>query len=139
MPAETEPTVVPVTEETIEVKKAERESGRVRVLVHTETVREMVEETLRSSSTAIERVAVGREVAEIPQIREEDGVLIIPVVEEVLIVERRLLLKEEIRLRQTELEKTIRQPVERRVQRAEIERLPPASGESSSASSSDVP
>jgi len=139
MPAETEPTVVPVTEETIEVKKAERVAGRVRVSVHTETVREMVEETLRSSSAAIERVAVGREIAEVPQIREEDGVLIIPVVEEVLVVERRLLLKEEIRLRQTELEETIRQPVERRVQRAEVERLPPASGEPSSASSSDVP
>ncbi|HWL81786.1 MAG TPA: DUF2382 domain-containing protein [Roseomonas sp.] len=139
MPAETEPTVVPVADEVLKVSKAEYQTGRVRVSVRTETVEEMVEARLRSRTAAVERVPVDREVTEVPQIREEHGVLIVPIVEEVLVVERRLVLKEEIRLHQTESEETVRQPVARRVQHAVIERLPAAQEEPASPPSADSP
>ncbi|MDJ0390495.1 DUF2382 domain-containing protein [Roseomonas sp. E05] len=139
MPAETEPTVVPVVEEVLRASKTKRETGRVRVSIRTETVEDMVEARLRSRAASVERVAVGREVTEVPQIREEDGVLIVPVVEEVLVVERRLVLKEEIRLRQTESEETVQQPVARRVQHATIERLPAAQEEPTSPPSTNAP
>jgi stress response protein YsnF len=48
------------------------------------------------------------------------------VLEEVLIIERRLVLREEIRLRTIVAEDTVEQPVRLRRQRAEVERLPPA-------------
>jgi stress response protein YsnF len=46
----------------------------------------------------IRRVAVNRIVSEVPQSRQEGEVTIVPVVEEVLVVEKRLLLKEEIHI-----------------------------------------
>ncbi|MCU1257248.1 MAG: hypothetical protein JWO80_133 [Bryobacterales bacterium] len=47
---------------------------------------------------AIERVQVDRIVAEPPVQRQEGDTLVLPVVEEVLVVEKRLMLREEIRI-----------------------------------------
>jgi stress response protein YsnF len=57
--------------------------------------------------------------------RNAHGVLVIPVVEEILVVEKRLVLKEEIRLRFVDTEDIVEQAVERRVQHATVERMPP--------------
>ena len=64
----------------------------------------------------------------------EDGVLVIPILEEVLVVEKRLLLKEEVRV--TKRQKHISKPqhVTLRREVVDIERLAP--GE---ASATDVP
>jgi stress response protein YsnF len=58
--------------------------------------------------------------------REQDGTVVVPVVEEILVVERRLVLREEVRLRVAAVEEVVEQPVTLRRQRAEVERLPPA-------------
>ncbi|MBO1075584.1 DUF2382 domain-containing protein [Roseomonas marmotae] len=123
MPAERPGTVLPLSEEKIHVGKRLRESGRVRVSVRTETVEEVVRETLRSRSAEVTRVPVGQEVDQLPVTREEDGVVIIPVVEEVLVVVKKLFLKEEIHLRFHENEENVEQVVERRVQNSVVERL----------------
>jgi stress response protein YsnF len=112
-----------VSEEELRVEKVRRETGRVRVSVTTDTVEDYVSETLQSKEAQIERVAIGQEVSAPPQIREEDGVIIIPVVEEVLVVEKRLLLKEEIRLHFSSTDEPFRKKVERRVQSAVVERV----------------
>ncbi|MBI0539465.1 DUF2382 domain-containing protein [Roseomonas sp. KE2513] len=113
--------VIPLVEEVLRLSKRTVETGRVRVSLTTETV----EETLRSRRTEIERVPVGREVKEVPATRQEGDVMIVPVVEEELVVVRRLVLKEEIRLRLIDSEEHVAQPVKRRVQRATVERLAP--------------
>ncbi len=46
----------------------------------------------------IERVAVGKIVTDTPVQRQEGDTLILPVTEEVLVTEKRLLLREEIRI-----------------------------------------
>jgi stress response protein YsnF len=51
-------------------------------------------------------VPVGRVVDAVPPIREEDDTTIIPVVEEVLVIERRLVLKEEVHLRRVRVRET---------------------------------
>ena len=56
-----------------------------------------------------------------PRIRTEDGVTIIPVLEEVLVVEKRLVLKREIRIRKRSTSETVEIPVSLRKQRAEVE------------------
>jgi stress response protein YsnF len=117
--------VIPLAEEVLRLGKRTVETGRIRVSVTTETAEEMVRHTLRTRRAEVERVAFGHEVQDVPQTREEDGVLIIPVVEEILVVEKRLVLKEEVRLRFVDTEDTVEQPVERRVQRATVERVPP--------------
>lgn len=51
-----------------------------------------------SSEVEIRRVKVDREVDHVPKVRVEGDVTIVPVVEEVLVVEKRLVLKEEVHI-----------------------------------------
>jgi stress response protein YsnF len=57
-------------------------------------------------------------------VRNEDGVVIVPVFEEVLVIEKRLVLREEIRLRIAVSADPAEQTVSLRRQRVEVERLP---------------
>ena len=124
-----EEAVLPLVEEALRVGKRRVETGRVRVSVHTEADEMLVRETLRSERAEVQHVPVGREIAEGEQApsvrRERDGTVVVPVLEEVLVVERRLVLREEIRLRIVSSEDAVEQPVTLRRQRAEVERLPP--------------
>jgi len=122
--------VLPLAVETARVERVRREGGRVRVTLRTESMPAEVTETLASERLEVERVAVNRtldagEVAPEPR-QDADGTWIIPVLEEVLVVERRLLLREEIRLVRHAGSETVREVVALRRQVAEVERLPPA-------------
>ena len=55
-------------------------------------------DTLFAEEADVRRVPVNRIVSEAPQTRQEGEVTIVPIVEEVLVVEKRLLLKEEIHI-----------------------------------------
>jgi stress response protein YsnF len=55
---------------------------------------------------------------------EADGTYVLPVLEEVLVVERRLVLREEIRMRLVTTEAPVEEVVTLRRQRAEVERVP---------------
>ena len=119
--------VLPLVEEAPLVGKQRVETGRVRVPVATETEERLVRETLRAERAEVERVPVGRELAEgerAPAARQEDGAVVVPVLEEVLVVERRLVLREEIRLRLAAAEEAVEQAVTLRRQRSGVERLP---------------
>ena len=59
----------------------------------------VVEEDLARESVVVEWVAIDRIVDAVPPVRQEGDVTIVPVVEEVVVVERRLVLKEEVHLR----------------------------------------
>ena len=91
--------VLPLMAEHLSVSRRKVETGGVRVTVSTRTQEQIIEEHLRHDRVEVERVAIGREIDAVPPVREEDGTVIIPVVEEVLVVVRRLILKEEVRLR----------------------------------------
>jgi stress response protein YsnF len=122
-------TVLPLVEETLRVGKRRVETGRVRVSVGTEVQEQVVRETLRSERAELERVPIGRELAQgepAPAMRQEpDGTVVVPVLEEVLVVERRLVLKEEIRMRLVAVDEPVEQPVTVRRQRVSVERVPP--------------
>jgi stress response protein YsnF len=68
-------------------------------------------------------VPIGRPVEVAPQVREEDGVLIVPVLEERLVVTTELVLKEEIRITKKSRTEMVREPVRLRSERVEVERL----------------
>jgi stress response protein YsnF len=115
-------------EEALQVGKRRVETGRVRVSVATEIVEQLVRDVLRSDHVEIDRVLVDREIAPgtaAPAVRNEAGVLIVPVLDEVLVVEKRLVLREEIRLRIVTAAEPVEQTVALRRQRAEVERLAP--------------
>ena len=123
--------VLPVVEERIVVSKRPVEGERVRVRVVTDEVAELARVSLRSERIEVERVPVGRAVETAPPVREEDGVTIIPVLEEIVVVEKRLILKEELRLRRVPDTRHEEQSITLRRQRAEVERLPPAPADGS--------
>ena len=60
-----------------------------------------------------------------PAIRQEGDTIIVPVVEEIMVVEKRLLLKEEIHIRRQQVVQHIRQPVRLRSEEVSLEREPP--------------
>ena len=118
--------VIPVIEESARIDKRVVEKGRVRVQTRTETSEEVLRETLRSDAVGVTRVPIDRVIAEgeaAPVARTEDGVTIIPVLEEVLVVEKRLVLKEEVHIRQTTSGEAVEVPVTLRRQHAVVERV----------------
>ena len=86
-----------------------------------------IDEALVSQHADVERVAIGRVVQDVPNIREEDGVLVIPVVEEIVVVERRLVLKEEVHIRRSTTTRRHQETVTLREQEAIVTRTPTAS------------
>lgn len=58
-----------------------------------------VDEEVAQESVVVERVAIGRIVEEVPPVRQEGDVTILPVVEEEVVIVRRLVLKEEVHMR----------------------------------------
>lgn len=120
---EPETVAVPVAEETLIVTKQDVETARVRVSLKTETLQDVVRETLRGRRVEVERVPIGREVDHMLESRVEGDVLVIPVVEEILVVEKRLVLKEEVRLRYVSTTEALEYPLTRRSQSATIERV----------------
>ncbi|MBE7211279.1 MAG: YsnF/AvaK domain-containing protein [Gluconacetobacter diazotrophicus] len=81
----------------------------VRVATGTETRNEAVEAELRQDDVVVERVAVGRVVDAVPPVRRDGDVLVLPVVVEELVVTRRLVLREEVRVRRV---RTVRRHAE---------------------------
>jgi len=115
--------VIPLVEETARVEKREVVTGQVRVRSVTDTVEEIVRDTVEGERVEVTRVPVDRVVDAAPSIRTEDGVTIVPVLEEVLFVEKRLVLKEELHIRRHATHETVEVPVTLRKQRAVVERL----------------
>ena len=100
-------------------RKVER---TVRIHIRTNTNAHSVDEAVTHERVEIERIAIGLPVDAVPAVREEGDTTIIPVVEEVLVVERRLVLKEEIRLRRVRTTERHRETVILREQEAVVER-----------------
>ena len=94
--------VIPVVEESLTVSRRTVETGRgVRVSKTVSEREEMVDEPLALDEVVVERTEVNRwlaDGAEVPAVRQEGDVTVVPVLEEVLVTQKRLLLKEEIRI-----------------------------------------
>lgn len=90
---------LPVIQEELEVGRRVVETGRVRIAKSVTEKVETVDQPLLHEHVEIDRVPVGRVVEAAPPIRYEDDTMIIPLVEEVLVVEKRLVLREELRVR----------------------------------------
>jgi uncharacterized protein (TIGR02271 family) len=119
--------VIPLVEETASIGKRELVTGRVRVQTVTDTVEELARADMQQETVEVTRVPIDRMVETTPDIRTEGEVTILPVVEEVLVVEKRLVLKEELHIRRRATTETVEVPVTLRKQRAIVERVAPDS------------
>jgi uncharacterized protein (TIGR02271 family) len=116
--------VIPLAEERLRVEKREVERGRVVVRKRVETREELAEAVLHREELSVERVPLGVPVDAPPPVREEGDVLVVPVVEEQLVVQTRLVLKEELRVTRHRRTETFREPVRLRAEVAEVVREP---------------
>jgi len=131
---------IPLVEERLTVSKREVETGRVRVHVQVDEREEVVTEQLTHDNVEIERVPRGVRLTDVPSVRLEGGTTIIPVVEEVLVVEKALVLVEEIHIRSRSETETRQVPVKLRSERANIERgAAPAPTEAGTANGTSQP
>jgi len=89
---------IPVVREEVVVRTREVERGGVRVHKRVNEREEVVEQPVIDETVEVERVTIGQVVDIAPEVREEGDTLIIPVMEEVLVVQKQLVLKEEIRV-----------------------------------------
>lgn len=125
---------VPLYAEGISVTTRKSATGAVRVSTVTREHEEVVEQQLRSERVIVEHVPVGKTVSEMPQMRRDGETIIVPIVDEVLVTERRLVLREELHIRREEKTEKHQERVKLRKQEARITRL--AAGEAGTESGS---
>ena len=119
---ERESRTLPVVEERLEVGKRTVVRSAVRVRKVVDEHDETVEVPLERRRVEVERVEVNRYVDEVPPDRTEGETLIVPVVEEVLVVEKRLVLREELRITTRVEQHVEKKEVTLRRERVEVER-----------------
>ena len=100
-PKSIETIVMPLAVEDAVVSKRVRRT-LVRASRTTSNRNKAVEVDLKQEQVVIERVPVGRVVDAMPPVRQEGDVTIMPVVEEELVVVRRLVVKEEVHIRRVQ-------------------------------------
>ncbi|HJV81913.1 YsnF/AvaK domain-containing protein [Noviherbaspirillum sp.] len=116
----------PVMEEELHVAKRVIDTGRgVRIHKTVAEQESVVDQPLMRDELVVERVPVGRVVAEadVPQTRYEGDTLIVPVLEEVLVVQKQLVLKEEVRITRQRQQTQSPQTVLLRSEQVTVERF----------------
>ncbi len=115
--------VVPVVNEELHADAMPVQTGGVRVTKHLEGHDEILEQELRKGRVEIKRVKTDRVVDGPQPVQRLGNTLVIPVVAEVLHVEKRWVVTEEIHLTQIEERETTQETVRVNRERAEIERF----------------
>lgn len=116
--------VIPIIEEKLAVHKHRRQTGVTRVSKRVHEHEEIIDEPSIAEEVEVTRLPVNKRIDEPVSVRQEGDTTVIPVVEEILVVEKRLVLKEEVRV--TRRRKEIRNPqqVTLRKEEVTVERIP---------------
>lgn len=114
---------VPILQEQLEVHTRTVEHGGVRIHKHVHQVPQQVDATLLHDTLRVTHVPIDRIVPleQIPPTRQDGDTLIIPVLEEVLIVEKRVRIKEEIHIQRRQEVRHHTETVQLRAETADIE------------------
>ena len=114
---------IELVDEQLHVDKRVVELGRTRVDIEVQTREELVELLLHEEEVRVDRTLISQPVDAVPPIREEDGVLVVPVVEERLVTRVQLVLKEELRISKHVTEELVRTVVSLRSEHATVRRV----------------
>lgn len=115
--------VMPVVAETLDVQKRKVETGGVRIRKVVHEREEIVDEPLMREEVHVKRVPVNRVVDAPVPVRHVGNTMIISLLEEVLVVEKRLMLKEELHITKGEVETYKPQRITLRTEEAFVERV----------------
>jgi uncharacterized protein (TIGR02271 family) len=116
--------VIPVLAEELAVVTRRVETGRgVRISKTVEEREERIDAPLTKEEVEVERVELNQEVDAPVAVRYEGDTMIVPILEEVLVVQKRLVLKEEIRITRRRREVHAPQSVVLRREHAAVGRI----------------
>jgi stress response protein YsnF len=115
--------VVPVVSEELHAGAAPVVTGGVRVTKRVHTHDEVLEQELRRTHAEVKRVRTDRVVDGPQPTRREGNTLIIPIVSEILRVEKQWVVTEEIHITQTEETERVRETVPVSREEAQVERM----------------
>ena len=118
--------VIPVVAEELLVDKRQHDMGGVRVEKTVQERVETVDEPLLREEVTVERRPMNVILDAPVQVREEGDTLVIPVMEEFMVIERRLLLKEEVLIHKKRQQVHAPQQVVVRSEEVRVENLSPA-------------
>lgn len=106
---------IPMLEERLIPGKRPIDLGELRVQKYVDQVEDSVSQSVTRDDVTVERIPINRPLDAPVSNRTEGDVLVIPVMEEVLVVQKRLMLKEELRIsrRQVVEDQVVRETVRR--------------------------
>jgi uncharacterized protein (TIGR02271 family) len=113
---------IPVVEERVRVERERSDTGRVRIhkTIHERT--ETVNEPILREKVEVERVPMNRPLEGPVESHYEGDTLVIPVVEEVIEVRKRLVLREEVRVTKRRIREAHEEEVTLRSEDVDVER-----------------
>lgn len=114
--------VIPVYEETVRLGKKLVETGQTEITKTVQHHEETLEDVLHHDDVTIERIEVDTFVEEAEGVHYDGDALIIPLYEEVFVVEKRLRLKEKVRIKRITEYETVSETVTRREENITINR-----------------
>lgn len=114
---------IPVIEEEIVVGKEYVETGKVKISKKISEHQQTIDIPLMQERVSVERVAVNKFVDTPPEIRHEGDLMIIPVLEEQIVVQKRLVLVEELHVTKQLVETHHSEEVTTRKEDVNIERI----------------
>lgn len=114
---------VPVIEEEVVTGTRKVKTGSVRIHKKVERTRRNVDVPVTRDTVEVTRRAINQVITDVPQVREEGDTLIIPVLEEEIVVSKRLMLKEEIHVRRIRTTGTVSKEVSVGREVASVERV----------------
>lgn len=115
--------VIPVVEEEVTAGVKSVKTGSIRVDKHIDKSIRRIEMPLVEEEVEVRRVTVNRVITEAPPVRRKGDVTIIPVVEEEVVITKRLILKEEVHLIRRKRKTSFIKDVELERERAEVHKL----------------
>ena len=116
--------VIPVVEEILELAKERVETGKVRITKSVESRQVVVDDPLSRERVSVEHVPINQVVnGDVPQVREEGDVTVIPILEERVVTHKELVLVEEVRIRRDRSQYHDPQSVTLRKEVVSVERL----------------
>jgi len=119
------PAVIPVIQEQATIKKRVVETGKVRISKRVREYEEMVDVPHFQEEVKVERVPVDQLVEEAPAVRTEGDVTIVPVLEERYVLEKKLVLVEELHIRKERKESHHPQTLKVLKEEVAVERISP--------------
>jgi stress response protein YsnF len=114
-PARRQELLIPVVEESVSIDKRPVQTDRIVLKKHVDEHEHIVDEALFEDEVEIRRVPINMPIDEPISIRETDGTTVIPIFEEVAVVKKQLMLKEELHI--TKVRSQIHNPQRVRLRR----------------------